>query len=122
MISDAAVNEKHLQALVYLEREGEPPRGGFSGEKGLAYAYVLAERRYYRHALEQLDGLIKKEDPVTESLPFLLIDGFVAAKRRRYERSFQSYLRAGNSLVVIAPEDIDEAIRLRLPPQVGDVP
>ncbi len=120
MVADAARGEKHLQALMYLEQDGEPPRGGFEGEKGLAYAYVLTERRYYRHALEQLDGLIEKDDPVVDSLPFMLIDAFVAAKRRRYERSFQSYVRAGNSLVILSPEDVEEAIKPHFAPRVGD--
>lgn len=95
---DALTNAKALPAMLVLEEDGQPPRGGFDGEKGLAYAYVLTELRYYRHALEQVDGLIEREDPVVETLPFELLEGFISAKRRRYERSYQSYISAGRLL------------------------
>lgn len=94
MAADAAKNDKHLQAMLYLESDGQPPRGGFESEKGLIYAYVLAERRYYRHALEQLRGLKEKSDPVVDSVVFQLLDGYVLTKRRRYHEAWQAYLRA----------------------------
>lgn len=92
--ADAALNQKHLQAMIYLEQDGQPPRGGFDGEKGLLYAYVLAERRYYKHALEQLDGLRSKNDDVANTAVFHLLDGFVSLKRRRYHNAFNAYVRA----------------------------
>jgi len=96
--ADSAKNGKHLQAMIYLESEGAPPRGGFDGEKGLLYAYVLAERRYYRHAMEQLDGLRNKDKEVSDSIVFHLLDGFVSLKRRRYQGAFDAYLRAAELL------------------------
>jgi spermidine synthase len=97
---DTVGGDKQVQAMMYLEEDGLPPRGGFEGEKGLFYAYVLAKRRYYRHALEQLDGLEAKADPaVVDSLPFHLLSGYVRWKRRRYVQSFQAYLDAGIALL-----------------------
>lgn len=100
MVTDAARGQKHLQALMWLESDGEPPRSGFDGEKGLAYAWVLARRKYYRHALNQLQGLRADADPaIVGSLPFRLLLGFVEFKRRHYEEAFDAYLAAGASLL-----------------------
>lgn len=103
LVVDTARGEKHLQALMYLERDGEPPRHGFEGEKGLAYAWVLARRRYYRHALEQLDGLRKRGDPaIVDGVAFELLDGFVQSKRRRFEEAFDAYRSA--AALLLAPQ------------------
>ena len=96
---DAVVGEKQLQAMMWLEKDGEPPRGGFTGEKGLLYAYVLTKRNYYRHALEQINGLEAKDDPVAKSALFDLLSGFVNAKRRRYSTSMDHYVRASERLM-----------------------
>ena len=100
LIADAARGGKHLQALMYLEKDGEPPRSGFEGERGLAYAYVLARRKYYRHAMAQIEGLEAGGDPtIREALVFRLLAGYVRSKRRRYEDAFASYLEAGRGLL-----------------------
>lgn len=95
---DAVRGEKHLQAMMWLEADGQPPRGGYSGEKGLLYAYVLARRHYYKHALEQLDGLRDRNDPLVQTPLYELLSGFVNSKRRRYNESFTHYLEASRLL------------------------
>jgi hypothetical protein len=100
LITDTAQGDKHLQALMYLERDGEPPKAGFEGEKGLAYAYVLARRKYYRHALAQIEGLEAGGDSAIKgSLVLKLLSGYVRAKRRRYEDAFEAYADAGRMLL-----------------------
>jgi spermidine synthase len=100
LLIDAVSGEKHNQAMTYLESQGAPPRGGYDGEKGLLYAYLLTERRYYRHALEQLEGLEKDANPqIVKSLPYRLLKGFVESKRLHFYKSYQAYLEAGKSLV-----------------------
>jgi len=96
---DSVDGDKHLQALIWLERDGEPPRGGFEGEKGLFYAYVLTKKNYYRHALEQLEGLASSDDPMSHTAIFHLLSGFVNAKRRRYDASFEHYLKGSRLLM-----------------------
>lgn len=95
---DTAAGDKHLQLIAHLEREGEPPRGGYDGEKGLIYAWALAQRRYYRHALEQLEGLEADHDPIIESAFFDLLAGFVRSKRRLYNEAFDHYFEASRRL------------------------
>lgn len=95
---DVAVNEKHLQAMIWLEQHGEPPRGGFKGEKGLLYAYVLARRNYFRHALEQIHGLERAGDDVAKTPFFYLLAGYVNNKRRHYDASFEHYVQASVDL------------------------
>ncbi len=98
--ADTVRGDKHNQAMMYLESEERPPRGGYDGEKGLFYAYLLTERRYYRHALEQLEGLEEDGDPeIIESLPFRLLMGFVRTKRQHLHKSWDAYFEAGKSLV-----------------------
>jgi spermidine synthase len=100
LVTDPARHDKHLQAMMYLESDGEPPRSGFDGEKGLVYAWVLARRKYYRHALRQLEGLGADYDPaIVNSLPYRLLTGWVYFKRRKYEEAFEAYLAAGASLL-----------------------
>lgn len=100
LVVDTATHDKFLQALMWLEKDGEPPRGGFGGEKGLVYAWVLARQKYYRHALEQLEGLAAAGDSaIVQSLPYRLCVGFVNVKRRRYERAFEAFRAAGESLL-----------------------
>ncbi len=98
MVIDTARSEAYMQALMWLERDGEPPRGGFDGEKGLMYAWILAKQKYYRHATEQMEGLRSGEDDIATSAAFLVLDGWIAAKRRRYEQSFDAYLRAADAI------------------------
>ncbi len=95
---DAARGEKHLQAMIYLESDGVPKIGGFEGERGLAYAYILARRRYYKHALKQIKVLEKKDDPMIHTPLFGLVKGFITWKRRRYNASFNAYLTAAKAL------------------------
>ncbi len=100
LVSDAAGGSKHLQAMMYLERDGAPPRHGFVGERGLAYAYVLARRKYFRHAMEQIEGLEQRADPtVTDSVVFHLIAGHIRERRRRYEDAFDDYAAAARLLI-----------------------
>lgn len=99
MAIDTISGGKETQAMMYLESQETPPRGGYDGEKGLFYAYLLTERRYYKHALEQLDGLEEDGDPdIVESLPYRLLRGFVESKRLHMNKSYRAYLEAGKSL------------------------
>ncbi|QDG49760.1 hypothetical protein FIV42_03110 [Persicimonas caeni] len=100
MAIDTISGGKETQAMMYLESQATPPRGGYDGEKGLFYAYLLTKRRYYKHALEQLDGLEEDGDEeIVESLPYRLLRGFVETKRLHMNKSYRAYLEAGKSLV-----------------------
>lgn len=100
MAIDTISGGKETQAMLYLESKATPPRGGYDGEKGLFYAYLLTKRRYYKHALEQLEGLEADGDPdIVESLPYRLLRGFVESKRLHMNESYRAYVEAGKSLV-----------------------
>lgn len=102
---DASGGEKHLQLIAFLEHAEEPPRGGYNGEKGLLYAWALAQRRYYRHALEQIEGLESRNHPVIDSALFHLVAGFVYSKRRRYNAAFDHYFEASLKLNLRAHDE-----------------
>ena len=100
MIVDSAVNEKSTQAMIYIESQDRPDRDGYSGLKGLYYAYLLGKRNYWRHALRQIERLRKENDPeVVSSTLFLLLDGAIHVKRLRYPHAFEAYKKAGISLL-----------------------
>lgn len=99
-IADSAINKKSTQAMIYLESHERPDRDGYSGLKGLYYAYLLGKRNYWRHALRQIERLRKENDPaIVKSTLFLLLDGAVHVKRLRYAHAFEAYRDAGITLL-----------------------
>ena len=100
MVLDVARDAKSTQAMMYLESDEPPKRGGYSGIKGLLYAYVLMERGYWRHALRQVEKLDDEGDPlVVETALFHLLDGHVHARRLRYAHAFDAFRDAGIALM-----------------------
>lgn len=107
-VQDAAVNGKQTQAMNYLESQQRPGRGGYEGEKGLFYAYLLTSRQYHKLALKQLDTLREQADPsVVNSVVFHVLDGHVQAKRLRYTQSWEAYKEAGKLLYAQSVEHDD---------------
>ncbi len=99
MVADTAMNAKSTQAMMYLESEERPDRDGYSGLKGLFYAYLLVERNYWRHATRQVKRLRREGDEAIVSSPaFLILDGLVHTKRMRYAHAFEAYSDAGIQL------------------------
>ncbi|MEM1348788.1 MAG: hypothetical protein AAGI01_09550, partial [Myxococcota bacterium] len=100
-VLDAVRHEKHNQAMMYLESQERPEHDGYSGERGLFYAYLLLKRRYRKHALRQLDRLAREADPmVVDSVPFSLLRGAVYERRMKYAASLDAYIDAGEKLLV----------------------
>ena len=100
LLVDALRNEKVNQLTQYIESQGYPKAGGYDGEKGLVYAVLLAKRRYFKDAREQLLGLQQdSEYTATDSLPYQLLLGYIEEKRLNYEPSYDSYVDAGRSRV-----------------------
>ncbi len=100
MIADTLLNQKETQAMQALESERAPGKDGYTGERGLFYAHILATRGYYKLALKQLEGLrARPEDrALVESAPFQLIEGAVMLKRLRYQEAWEAWRRAGEQL------------------------
>lgn len=99
-VQDAAANGKQNQASLYLEGEERPTRSGYSGIKGLFYAYLLYHGRYGRFALRQMERLRKEQDPkVVNQTLFHLIDGHIQLKRMHYDEAYEAFAKAGGLLV-----------------------
>lgn len=99
-VVDTALNGKSTQAMIYLESDERPDRDGYSGLRGLFYAYLLLERGYSRHALRQVERLRREEDPaIVESPCFLILDGLTHTRRMRYDHAFEAYRDAGAALL-----------------------
>ncbi|MFU8803254.1 MAG: fused MFS/spermidine synthase, partial [Bradymonadaceae bacterium] len=109
MVQDILQGGAPAHATMLLHADKRPDRDGYAGERGLYYAYLLTERRYFRDALNQLDRLRKEgDDEILESLAFLLLDGFIQEKRRRYHESFEAFHKAGLLLVTPKKEALPE--------------
>ena len=105
LVVNAALNDQFLEPMAFLEKDGEPKRGGFQGERGLAYAYILARNKYYRHALEQIEGLENREEVVADSLVHLLVAAEVRMRRRHYEDAVADYELAASLLAETTVRD-----------------
>ena len=100
MLVDTIDGGKHTQATHYLEADTKPDRDGYSGQKGLYYAYLLLHGHYYQFAERQIDRLKSEGDEqITESLPYLLLRAGIEYKRRHYQKSWEAYRAAGASLL-----------------------
>ncbi len=99
-VIDAARHGKQTQAMNYLEGSEAPEADGYSGLRGLFYAFLLLDRGYVKQALRQLDRLIREDDPQLRDSPALhLLRGQALARRLRYHDASQAYLRAGELLL-----------------------
>jgi spermidine synthase len=115
MLVDTEAGDKHAQAIDYLHAERQPEPDGYSGERGLYYAYLLYDQEYYHDAGLQLDRLEREDDDViVESLPYLLLRAAVAFKRQNYDTSWDLYLEAGTKLLGTGPRE-----RVNAPHRVG---
>lgn len=102
-VQDAAANGKQNQASLYLEGEERPTRSGYSGLKGLFYAYLLYHGRYGAFAVRQVKRLRTEADPQIVNQPlFHLIDGHLELKLMHYDKAYAAFARAGE-LLVTAP-------------------
>ena len=100
LLVDAIRAEKINQLTTYIESKGYPKAGGYDGERGLVYAFLLAKRRYFKDAREQLIGLDQDDEvTATNSLPYQLLRGYIEEKRLNYADSYEWYLQAGRSRV-----------------------
>jgi spermidine synthase len=100
LLVDAIRGEKINQLTRYIESQGYPKAGGYDGERGLVYAFLLAKRRYFKDAREQLLGLQEDaEFTATTSLPYQLLLGYIEEKRLNYAASYDAYVEAGRSRV-----------------------
>lgn len=99
-VEDAASKGKQTQAMFYLESQEKPKLSGYSGLKGLFYAYLLYHRRYFKHARWQLARLAKEKDPQVINSPlFHILDGHVKTKKMRYNDAYLAFTRAGAKLL-----------------------
>lgn len=100
LLAEAVLEDKHTQTGQYLEGEREPGEDGYGGERGLLYAYILLEGKYYAFAERQIEHLAAENDPeIVESLPYALLRGSIKWQLREYKDSWEAYLRAGAALL-----------------------
>jgi spermidine synthase len=98
LLVEAIADDKRTQTMHYLEGKETPDADGYSGERGLLYAYLLYETKYYAYAERQIDRLEDEDDPlIVTSLAYRLLRGAIKFKRTHYEDAWEAYLEAGKT-------------------------
>ncbi|MFB6261994.1 MAG: fused MFS/spermidine synthase [Bradymonadaceae bacterium] len=98
LLVDAISGGKQTQAIHYLEADEAPDDNGYSGERGLLYAYLLYDGRYYSFVERQLERLENEPDAPTDNPAFYLLKGAVHWKLRDFETAWSAYVEAGRRL------------------------
>ncbi len=100
LLVEAIADDKIKQTTRYLESQESPDNDGYSGEKGLLYAYLLYRTDYFAFAERQIDRLEDEDDPlIVTSLAYRLLRGAIKFRRTHYQEAWEVYLDAGESLI-----------------------
>ena len=98
LLAETLDGERFVQATQSMEANETPDYDGYSGERGLLYAYFLYEEKYYPFAERQIERLRDEDNPrIVDSFAFQILDGAIQWERRHYGKAWEAYLKAGIS-------------------------